>query len=129
MGFKGYLAMMGFGTGLAWGAWVLILMTMNPYDAGTAAPLFFFSTLLLALIGTFSLFGIGYRIGIRKRSVTLTREVRMSFRHAVLLSGLLVASIWLGSRRELTWYAALGVFAVAAAVEMASLVIQASKRQ
>jgi len=129
MTFRWYVIFMGLGTGLAWIAWAVVLFTMNPFEAGVTGLLFFYLTLCLAGIGTLALFGLVYRIGIRKRSAMLTREVRISFRHAMLLSFVGVGALWLSSHHSLTWYWCLALILVAAAVEYVFMSMQESRRQ
>lgn len=129
MSFRWYVILMGMGTGLAWVAWVIVLMTMNPDEAGLTGLLFFYSTLFLSCVGTLALVGILYRVGIRKRSEMITREVRLSFRHAVLLSAVAVIALWLSHNQHMTWYY-LGLLGlVTICIEYVFMVIQRSHRQ
>ena len=121
--------MMGIGTALAWIAWLFVLEAMNPSEAGLTAFIFFYTTLFLSCVGTLSLLGLIYRIGIRHREAVLAREVRISFRHAVLLSLVGVSALWLSAHRALTWYWLLTLVFVVAGVEYLFLMVQASRRQ
>jgi hypothetical protein len=70
---------------------------MNPYEVGVGGFILFYVTLLFGLIGTLTLAGMGYRILLLRRSVMVTREVRISFRHAVFLSAVAVAALVLSA--------------------------------
>jgi len=129
MTFRWYLILMGIGTGLAWMAWAVVLFTMNPFEAGVTGLLFFYVTLCLASVGSLALLGLGYRVGIRKRTDMLTREVRISFRHAVLLSFVGVGALWLSSHRSLTWYWSLALVLVSAGIEYIFMMVQEARRQ
>ena len=120
---------MGVGSGLAWAAWTMVLFTVNPYEAGFAGLLFFYVTLLLALVGTLSLAGVAYRVGWLKHEDTLAKQVRISFRHAILLSAVVVSSLVLVAGGRFRWYWLLTVLACAACVEYVFLLVQESKRQ
>ncbi|MFZ6014805.1 MAG: hypothetical protein ACOYUZ_00400 [Patescibacteria group bacterium] len=129
MNFKWYAIFMGFGTGISWIAWIIIIQTMNPNEAGLFGHLFFYATLFLALVGTLSLLGILYRIGIRKRSEVLVNQVRIAFRHAVLLASLAVMSLWMASRSVLHWYYFILLLVMLSAVEYVFIVVFDSKRR
>lgn len=128
MSFRWYLVFMGVGSGLAWAAWTMVLFTVNPYEAGVAGWLIFYSTLLLAAIGTLSLLGVAYRVGWLKREEDLAKQVRTSFRHAIILSLVGVFSLMLVSGHWFRWYWMLAVLVCAAAVEYVFLLVQESKR-
>jgi len=120
---------MGIGTTLAWVGWIIVLNIINPEEAGIAGLIFFFALLFLALLGTISILGLLYRIGIRKRTDMVMREVRVAFRHALLLSGIAVIALWFSSQDWLRWYAIVGFMLFVAAVEYVFLVfIEAERR-
>lgn len=129
MSFRWYLIFMGVGTGLAWIAWMFVLQTTNPYESGFMGLAFFYITLMLSLVGTLSLLGIGYRIGIQKRNITVFREVRVSFRQAVILSLLAVFALCLGAQKHMTWYYLLALVALAGGIEYTMSVIQSARRE
>lgn len=129
MSFRWYVILMGLGTAMAWIAWLFVLQTMNPDEAGLTAFIFFYTTLFLSLVGTLSLLGLIYRIGIRHREAVLAREVRISFRHAILLSLVGTSALWLSAHRQLAWYWLLGLIIVVGGIEYLFLMVQASRRQ
>ncbi len=129
MSFRWYVILMGVGTALAWISWIFVIQSMNPDEAGLTAFLFFYLTLFLACVGTLSMLGLIYRVGIRRRYAMLTREVRASFRHAILLSFGGLAALWLSANRHLTWYWLLLLIVAIAGIEYVFLVIQTSRRQ
>jgi hypothetical protein len=129
MSFKWYAILMGLGTGLAWMAWIIILQTMNPDEAGILGLIFFFTTLFLALVGTISMLGLLYRIGIRKRTDMVMREVRVAFRHALLLSSLSIMALWFSSQDWLRWYVLVSFLLVVVAIEYVFLIFVDAERR
>lgn len=129
MNFRWYVALMGFGTALACIAWLFVVQTMNPDEAGITAFLFFYLTLFLALVGVLSLAGLVYRISFRRRHEMLSREVKVSFRHAILLSSGAIIALWLSANRHLAWYWLLALAIGVACVEYFFLILQAARRQ
>ncbi len=129
MSFKWYAVFMGLGTGLAWMAWIIILQTVNPEEAGILGKVFFFITLFLALIGTITLLGLLYRIGIRKRVNMLIKEVRVAFRHAILLSGVIVLTLIFSANDWLRWYTLLTFLLVVVGFEYLFLILIETQRR
>jgi len=121
---------MGAGTAMAAMSWVIVLYSINPFEAGVLGLVFFYSTLFLSLVGLLSLFGIAYRILIKKRSVSsLPREVKISFRHSMLLAILGIGSLILASQKQMTWYFVLLLFVLIFGIEYVSLLAENGRRK
>lgn len=95
---------MGIGSVIGWGTWVLVLFSINPFEAGTFGFVVFYSGLALALIGTLSLAGFVLRLWVLHNEEIVLRQVTTAFRQACLLSVLLVGSLFLESRELLAWW-------------------------
>lgn len=104
MNLRQYLATMIFSTILCWAAWIFVIINIDPFETGTIGFVFFYVSLLFALIGTISLvvFGI-YRL-FGGREMPLFRHVRMSFRTAVVLSILALVGLYLQSLSVLSLF-------------------------
>ncbi len=104
MNLKQYLGTMIFSTLLCWVAWAFVIMNVDPFQTGTMGFVFFYVSLLFALVGTFSLmvFGI-YRL-FGSSDIPLFRHVRMSFRTACVLSVLALAGLYLQSLSVLSLF-------------------------
>lgn len=104
MNLRQYLATMIFSTILCWAAWVFVIINIDPFETGTIGFVFFYVSLLFALIGTISLvvFSI-YRI-FGGQEMPLFRHVRMSFRTAVVLSILALVGLYLQSLSVLSLF-------------------------
>ncbi|MDD2785765.1 MAG: hypothetical protein PHS79_02610 [Patescibacteria group bacterium] len=128
MTFRWFVILMGIGTALAWIAWLFVIQTMNPVEAGLTAFIFFYFTLFLSLVGTLSMLELIFRVGIR-RDAMITREVRVSVRHAMLLALGGSTALWLSSNRALSWYWILLLIICMSVVEYLFLAVQTSRRQ
>jgi len=117
MTFRTYLILMGLGTLISWGAWVLVLYTTNPFEAGASGFVLFYLTLGMSLIGTLTLLGMAYRVFFLRRHAVMMREVRISFRHAVFLSLVAVGALALSAQGWLKWWALLALFILMSLVE------------
>lgn len=119
---------MAGGTALAWASWVAVLWNVNPDEAGIPGFVLFYLTLCVALIGTFSVLGVVYRVHVLKRQHVVSREVRIAFRHAILLASMAVSSLALSTYGWLKWWVFLLLLALVGVIEYAALTIQESKR-
>ena len=128
MTFRMYLVLMTIATVLLWGAWVLVLNTTNPTEAGMGGFVMFYVTLLLSLVGTLTLFGTAYRVLFLRRSGVMAREVRVAFRHAVFLSVTAIVALGLSAKGWLTWWMLIILFAVMSAIEYLFLLNEESRR-
>ncbi len=128
MSFKWYMWCMSIATALAWAGWALVLFTTDPTEAGFTGLLLFYLTLFVAMVGTLSVFGVLYRVRFLKRDHLLTREVRIAFRHAIMLSTVGIASLALSAQGLLTWWNFLALFVGVGIVEYVFLLMQESRR-
>ncbi len=128
MSFVAYLLLMLFGTALSWGAWVLVLQSVNPDESGIVGFVMFYLTLIMALIGTLSLIELLLRKAFGRERLVLARDVRTSFRHGVLLSLITALSLGLTAQGWFTWWVLLIMLAVAGLIEYLSLVVQEARR-
>lgn len=103
MTFRSFLLIMIAATAAVWGGWVYVLLTIDPTTAGLAAFVFFYLTLGVALVGTFTILGTAVR-RLFRRDELVSRHVMVSFRQAFLFSVLMVSSLILLARGMLTWW-------------------------
>ena len=128
MSFRSYLALMALCTLIAWAAWALVIFNVNPDEAGLSGFLLFYVTLGTGLIGTLSLLGIWYRVILLGRKDVVTREVKASFRHAVLLSFVAGSALALSAKGLLHWWVLFVLIIAASVLEYVSLILQHSRR-
>lgn len=120
MTFRGYLAVMALATIAAWLSWIIVLVAIDPSQAGSLGFAFFYLTLCCALTGTVATAGALIRAWMRREEL-LTRHASTSLRHGVLVSALAFASLMLLPRGLLTWWTALLVVAFFSLIELAVL--------
>ncbi len=127
MTIRQYLLMMIIGTVFAWSAVLLIMTMIDPTDTQPVVFAVFFTSLFLALTGTFSVLGFTSRVALLGKRTLLSRQVAVSFRQAAILSVLITAALFLQSKSMLTWWNAL--LAVALATVLESFFISAKKQE
>jgi hypothetical protein len=103
MTLKKYLFLMTIATLLCWGALGLILIFVNPYEAGLLGLLFFYSTLFLGLSGVFSIIGFVLRYLI-KRNEFAYQQVKTAFRQGLMFALLIVTALILQGFKLLVWW-------------------------
>lgn len=119
---------MSVATALSAGAWFFVMWSVNPFEASAAGFVMFYLTLLMMLVGLLTIAGVGYRVLILRRTDVVSREVRISFRHAVFLSLIAVIALALSASGWLHWWAVLALIATVSIVEYVFLVKEEARR-
>ncbi len=107
MTLRQYLIFMSVGTALCWAAWTFVLFSFNPSEAGYVPFVFFYGSLFLAVVGTFSVIGFMVRSLIVRDETVVFRHVRKTFRQSIFLAFGIVAGLMLSAKQWLTWWNAL----------------------
>jgi len=108
---------MSIGTIICWVAWFFVLTGLDPNAAGFLGFLFFYTSLFLALIGTFSVIGFMIRRKILKDDELVFRHVKKTFRQGILLAALVLIVLFLLQIQLLTWWVAILLAVLYAVVE------------
>lgn len=116
------------GTFLSWSAWGLVIWNMDPTEAGIAGFVLFYLTLLMSLVGTMTLLGVVYRVMLLKRHALVMREVRIAFRHAILISLVGIISLILSGLGFLRWWAITAMILLVCGLEYLFLIGEESRR-
>ena len=104
MTLKQYLLLMSFTTALCWVVWFFIILNIDPNQAGVGIFLFFYLSLLSALIGTFSVIGFLIKRFLIKNDDLVFRHVKKTFRQSIIISVLIAFSLFLLQKNLLTWW-------------------------
>ncbi len=128
MTFPMYLWSMGGTTLLAWVGWLTVLFRLDPGETGIMGLVLFYITLFAALVGSIAVGGVLYRVLFLKRQQIVMREVRISFRHGIMLAFVAVATLALSAQNLLIWWNVLGLFAVLGVIEYVFVSMEESRR-
>lgn len=123
MTFRGYLAVMALATVAAWLSWIIVLVAIDPTQAGTLGFVFFYLTLGSAIVGTLATAGAAFRAWARREEL-FTRHASTSLRHGALIAALALVSLVLLPKGLLTWWTALLIVAFFSLLELAFLSAQ-----
>ena len=88
---------------LSWGAWLLVLFSIDPLEAGTLGLTIFYLSLFFSSAGTLAVAGFYVRRLVLKRQIVF-HSVTNAFRQGILFAVLIVGSLYLQSLELLTWW-------------------------
>ncbi len=128
MTLRQYLIIMSLGTLLSWSAVGMIVTMTDPTQTQSVVFVILFASLFLALTGTLSISGFLMRVWLLRKQYFISKEVLVSFRQAILLATLLIASLVMQSRTILTWWNAVLMVAALTMLEFFFVTARA-KRQ
>jgi hypothetical protein len=127
MSLRAYLATIGLATVLAGATFALVLFRTEPASAGTFGFILFYCSLFFTVCGILSLGGFLVRI-LLHRTELLSRMVGIAFRQAVLLSVLVVGTLFLRSQHLLSWWNSLFFVVVLSVIEFLFVSLERPKR-
>ena len=104
MTLRQYLILMSLGTAICWITWGVIISTIDPNNAGIWGLLFFYISLFLALVGTFSVIVFLIRRAVVKNDEVIFRHVSRTFRQSVTVSAMIIFLLFLLQKQMLTWW-------------------------
>src|SRR3989344_8733594 len=104
MTLRQYLILMSVGAAICWVAWFFVLGSVDPSQAGFFGFLFFYSSLFLALAGTFSVIGFLIKKIVLKNDQIVFHHVKSTFRQGMLVAGVIVLGLILLQTKLLTWW-------------------------
>lgn len=126
MNLRQYISFFAIGTAIGWSAWILVLLRIDPVEAGTLALLMFYITLAMGLSGLITTTSTILRV-VRFPDRDVEEVVITSIRQAILLTLLIIGALFLSSIELLNWWTMLLVVIVASMIEF--LAIIAKKRR
>ena len=118
---------MSLGTLICWGILAFIVITLDPTQAGALGLTFFYFSLFLAILGTFSVIVFLLRRLVIKDNEIVFRHVKNTFRQGVLFSALLVLALYLWQKQLLYWWN--GIFLVALLIILEVIVFSQRRYQ
>lgn len=101
---------------LFWTAWFYTLFFIDPFESGVWGRGFFYISLFLALFGTLTISAFLFRRIIRPNHLS-SPQARVSFRQGLLISFIVILSLYLMSKNMLRWWNGLFLILVIAALE------------
>lgn len=104
MSLRQYLFLMTLGTAICWGAWFFVILKIDPLAVGNLSFVFFYATLFLALVGTFSVFGFALRRMVIKNDEIIFRHVKRTFRQGIFIASAVTILLLLLQKDLLTWW-------------------------
>jgi len=117
MTLRKYLIILTACTFLCWATWFAVLYYTNPVSSGWGGYAFFYLSLFVSLVGTFSLIGFTIR-SMRKKEEVLYKKIDISSRQSIVFSLLVIVALILQSQRFLTWWNFIILIALISLIEI-----------
>ncbi|MEK7131305.1 MAG: hypothetical protein AAB797_01035 [Patescibacteria group bacterium] len=117
MTLRQYLVLMSVGAAICWLAWFFVLGSVDPSQAGFFGFLFFYSSLFLALAGTFSVIGFLIKKIVLKNDQIVFHHVRSTFRQSLLVATVIILGLILLQIKLLAWWNGILLILLFAAIE------------
>lgn len=127
MSLRSFVSLMAVGTVLAWAAWALILLNVNPFETSLAGLALFYVTLAAGIVGAVTLALTFIRVGLLRRAHVPGREIKIAFRHALLFMFVAIFSLILSAHGWVHTWHLVALVALAALAEGAVRISQARK--
>jgi len=111
-----YISIIAFSGFLAWSAWTVVVLKLDPLESMGLSLSFFYATLLMALSCTFTVFGFYFRVWLFKNEI-FYKHINVALRQGVFLAFIAVFSLVFQMMRVLTWWSGLLLVVVAVLLE------------
>lgn len=119
---------MGLATLFVAAAWVFVILRVNPFEAGWLGLILFYIPFFGMLCGVFFLGQMAYNFWLSHEQALLIRQVRVSFRRAILGSIVSLVLLLLSAQNVLRWTWMLLILVIACAIEYVFLRLQSQRR-
>lgn len=117
MSFRSYILLILFSTILCGSSLMIIIFSINPYEANVLIFAFFYLSLFLSLTGVITIVNSVIKKIFIKNKI-LFRQIAVSFRQAILFALLITICMALQSQRILVWWNMLLLIAVLSTIEL-----------
>lgn len=95
---------MSLGTALCWASLAFIVWNINPFEASPFIIAFFYLSLLLAIVGSFSVVGFLIRRALVKNDEIVFRHVKKTFQRGIVVSLFVLVALLLAHAELLAWW-------------------------
>ncbi|MBI2415342.1 MAG: hypothetical protein HYV33_01630 [Candidatus Kerfeldbacteria bacterium] len=129
MKFSHFLAVLGIVSTMSWLAWLTVVLYINPQTSGAIGLAVFYLALMIALVSSFTLLGLGVRLvlaRLRQHSSMAFQYITPAIRQAVWFTVSVVVSLALLANQLFTWWSAMVLVLGLVAVEALYLTKQAA---
>ena len=104
MTLKQYLLIMAAATTVTWLIWLTVILYFDPATAGAMGFTFFYASLFLSVLGTFTLASFFIQTRIIKNEEAIFRHIKKNFRQGFIFSAFCIIVLLLAQFKLLTWW-------------------------
>ena len=114
---------MALATVAAWGAWIIIIVAVDPTRAGSLGQFYFYASLAAALLGSLAVIGAMLRLWMNHEELAV-RQVSQALRQAIIFSFLIIGCLLMMAHDLMRWWSLFLLMATISCLELAGLLIQ-----
>ena len=85
-------------------AWLFVLFSVDPTESSLPGFLFFYTSLWLTIVGSFSVLGFLVRRAIIHDDEVVFRHVKQTFRQSVIVASITILTLLFLAHQLLTWW-------------------------
>lgn len=111
-----YISIIAFSGLMAWVAWVLIILKLNPYESTGLSLILFYITLMIALSCTLTVFGFYFRVWLFRNEI-FYKHINIALRQGIFLSLIAIFCLVFQMMRVFTWWSGLLLVVIAILME------------
>lgn len=111
-----YLSAILIATFLSWTSWFVVLYKLSPFSQSTLALSLFYSSLFIALAGTFTMLFYFLRSWANKKEI-YNIHLNTCLRQGILLSTMVIVGLAFQRLRVLTWWDGILLLAIVLLIE------------
>lgn len=111
-----YLIAILIATCLSWISWLVVIYKLSPFSQQALSLSLFYSSLFIALAGTFMLVFYFLRVWVNKKEI-YNVHLNTSLRQGILLSAMLIIGLGFQRLRVLTWWDGILLLAIVLLIE------------
>ncbi|OGH76946.1 MAG: hypothetical protein A2469_02405 [Candidatus Magasanikbacteria bacterium RIFOXYC2_FULL_40_16] len=95
MNLRQYLIVMVLATILCWVSWFFVILNIDPFETNLSGFIFFYVSIFLAMVGTFSIILFSSYQVVNKRERPMYFHVQKSFRDSIVMAIFITALLYL----------------------------------
>ncbi|MBN2306647.1 hypothetical protein JXD20_01565 [Candidatus Peregrinibacteria bacterium] len=111
-----YITAILIATFLSWASWFVVLYKLSPFSQPVLALSLFYSSLFIALAGTFVMLFYFLRVWVNKKEI-YNVHLNTSLRQGILLSAMIIIGLAFQRLRVLTWWDGILLLAIVLLIE------------
>ena len=111
-----YISIIALAAVLSWVSWLLVIFKLSPYESMGISLAFFFLTLFIALVASFSVLGFYFRVWLLKNEI-FYKHINIALRQGFFLALITVFCLVFQMIRVLHWWSGMLLIVITVLLE------------